>query len=177
VRVGAKGGDAHSLAGQRFEVLDSAGVSVAAGTLGEAPWPGTEGMFSAEARLPTPPEPGVARYTLRIPPFDTPLPHAEGGIDFSFPTAAPPAHEVVVSVIDHQTRAPLTGAQLVMHPFRSTTDGAGVARIRVTAGRFTLFVSHAGYDVYKSSLEVDGDLSHQAELMVEVEADIADLYA
>lgn len=177
VRIGAKGGDNRSLAGQRFEVLNALGVLVVEGVLGNEPWPETQGTYSAEAALPTANEPGVARYTLRIPPFENPLPHAEGSIAFSFPTAPAPSHDVVVSVIDHLSREPLAGAHVVMHPFRSRSDRAGVARVRVSGGIYTLFVSHAGYDIYKAPLEVVSDHTHQAELVVEVEADVADQYA
>jgi hypothetical protein len=176
VRVGAKGASEAALAGRPFEVLDADGAVAAAGRFGGERMAGSDGLVDAEVELPTPAAPGIARWTLAVPGFDHPLPHAPTSHAFSVRTVAPPDRAVTVTAIDFATRQPVAGARVVLHPFRGVTDASGVATVHVTGGRHRLFVTANGYEVRAEDLDVDGDLAFEAELVVVVEPDAGDHY-
>jgi len=176
-RVGAKGATDAALAGRPFEVLDADGAVVATGRFGGERVAGSAGLYDAEVELKTPAEPGIRRWTLAVPGFDQPLPHAPTTHAFSIRTVVPPDRSVTVTAIDFATRQPVAGARVVLHPFRGVTDAAGVATVQVTGGRHRLFVTANGYEVRAEDLDVDGDLSFEAELVVIVEPDVGDQYA
>lgn len=176
LRVGAKGtGDA--LADRPFQVVDDLGKVVIAGRFGRQPVPGSSGLYDAEVTLPTPTEPGVVRWTLRVPSFGEPVPHADGRHDFTVRTADPPTCAVTVRAVDVATRAPVAGAEAVLHPYRGTTAADGVVTVPVAVGRYTLFVSGPGYDIHRTTLEVTGDVEIDAALTALVEPDPGDDYA
>ena len=177
VHVGAKGGHDDALAGRPFEVLDEHGERVAEGRLGSEPWRGTRALYAASVGIPTPAEPGLRRWRVVVPGFEAPAPHDAGEARLSFPTVAAPDGTVTVRVVDHETRRPLPAAQVVLHPFRGTTDVDGIARVRAGRGEYTLFVSAPRHEVYRIGLRVDGDTAVDAELIAETEPDIGDLYA
>jgi hypothetical protein len=174
--VGAKGADETALAGRSFEVLDAEGSKVVTGRFGEQRVAGSAGLYAAEVELPTPAEPGIVRWTLSVPAFDEPLPHEAVRHDFSIRTVAHPDRAVTVTAIDFTTRQPVAGAQVVLHPFRGVADAAGVATVLVTPGRHRLFVTAPGYEVRAEDLDVDGDLTFEAEMIVVVEPDVGDQY-
>lgn len=176
VFVGAKGGSPTATAGKPFVVRDDAGAVAAEGVLGHEPWRGTAALYAAEAALEAPTAPGVHRWTAHVAGFDAPLPHVDAERAFTVTVVEPPSHEVIVKVLDHETRAPVQGVQVVMHPFHARTDGDGVARVKVTPGEHRMFVSGYDYLTFGTAVTVQGDVSLEAELVREVQDDPADLY-
>jgi hypothetical protein len=176
VVVGGKGGSPTSTAGKPFVVRDASGAVAAEGVLGSEPWRGTDALHAGEATLHAPAAPGVHRWTAHISEFDDPLPHLAGERAFTITAVEPPSHEVTVTVLDHETRAPVAGAQVVMHPFHAHTDADGVARVKVTPGDHRVFVSGYDYVTFRTGVTVEDDLSLEAELVREVQEDPGDLY-
>ncbi len=150
---------------------------MAAGRFGDERVAGSSGLYDAEVELPTPMEPGIVRWTLAVPGFGDPLPHAATRHDFSVRTVATPDRTVTVTAIDFVTRQPVAGARIVLHPFRGVADAAGVAAVPVTGGHHRLFVTAPGYEVRAEDLDVDGDVAFEAELVAIVEPDLGDHYA
>ena len=70
VKVGAKSSAGRALSGCRVEVSDAAGSVVASGTLGNAPWAGTEALYWAALDVPAPRAGQAADYTVRCVPTD-----------------------------------------------------------------------------------------------------------
>jgi hypothetical protein len=71
---------------------------------------------------------------------------------------------VKVVAVDAASRAPVRGARVVVHPYRSVTDAQGVAELRVPKGTYRLFVSGRDYFPFRSDGEVRADITIQAEL-------------
>ena len=176
VHVGAKGADDVALGGCAFEVVDEEGTVVATGTLGSTIAPGTAGLYAAEVELPTPSEPGIARWTLRVPGFTEPVPHGGVRHEFSVRTAAEPDRTITVRAIDLATRSPIERADVVLHPYRGTAEVGGVATVRVADGTYNLFVTAPGYEVFRTQVEVTHDLEVDAELEAVVEPDPGENY-
>jgi hypothetical protein len=175
LRVGAKGTEG-ALAERPFEIVDEAGEVVAAGRFGAQSVAGSSGLYDAEVVLPTPPEPRVVRWTLHVPSFAGPPPHGAAAHAFTIRTADPATCPVTVRAIDAATRAPVAGAQAVLHPYRGSTAADGVVTVPVAAGDYRLFVSAPGYDIFRTTLEVTGDVEVDAELIALVEPDPGDEY-
>ena len=50
------------------------------------------------------------------------MPHAEGSISFGVRVVGHPEYRVTVEAVDKDTQTPLTGARIVMHPYKALTD-------------------------------------------------------
>ena len=74
------------------------------------------------------------------------------------------------------TRAPIPGAEAVLHTYRGTTAADGAVPVPVAVDDYTLFVSGPGYDIYRTNLEVTGDVEFDAESIALVEPDPGDEY-
>jgi len=46
---------------------------------------------------------------------------------------------VTVAAFDSATQTPINGAHVLLHPYRTSTDETGMAKIKVTRGRYKLF--------------------------------------
>jgi hypothetical protein len=174
--VGAKGASDVAMAGRPFVVRDADDVVVAEGTFGTEPYPGTSALYAAQVDLPTPSEPGVRRFVLSVPGFAAPIAHAQAQHPFTVATIPEPDARIVVTVIDHERRAPLPGALVVAHPQRVQAGADGVAHVALPRGEHLLFVSAPGYDLFRYPLTVDGDAEVTAELLPEIIPDVADQY-
>jgi len=72
-----------------------------------------------------------------------------------------------VEAVDGGDQTPLSGARVVMHPYRAITDERGIAQVRVAKGAYRLFVSQTRYVTFGLPVEVEGDMTARAELYVE----------
>ncbi len=72
-----------------------------------------------------------------------------------------------IEAVDEASQAPLTGARVVMHPYRAVTDERGVAEVRVAKGAYQLFVSQTRYVTFGQPIEVTADMTTRAALDVE----------
>jgi hypothetical protein len=107
---------------------------VASGTLGEAPWAGTEALYWTALDVPAPRDRDVADYTVRLAPENP------GAVPTRFSTsiAAMPAYTLTVTVTERDTKAALDGVEIRVGPFHARTDKAGRAELRVSRGDFAL---------------------------------------
>ena len=56
-------------------------------------------------------------------------------------TVAAPDREIRIEAVDRESGAPLEGINLIMGPYRATTGGDGVARMRVVGDHYLLHAS------------------------------------
>lgn len=166
--VGVKCACGCDLAGQPFTVHDQTGGEVATGTLGPNVWPQTEALYHAEVDLSAAPAPGRQTWEVRFPAADLDLPHAASSAQFGVIFTPQAEHVVKVEAVDAASKAPLAGAVVTMHPYRTLTDERGMAELRVPKGTYTLFVSARRHVSDRASIEVDGDVVTRAQLAVEV---------
>jgi hypothetical protein len=73
----------------------------------------------------------------------------------------------MVEAIDKVTGTPLSGARVVMHPYRAITDERGRAELRVAQGLYKLFVTQSRYLTFDLSVDVTADVTARAELELE----------
>jgi hypothetical protein len=167
LKIGIKCSSGCRLANSGFAFYDHEGTQVGAGTLGDERWPGTVGLYVAEVELDAPASEGL--YTWRVKSLQSGpgLPHSGGSIDFGVRLVGHPECLVTIETVDKATRAPLSGARVIMHPYRVVADEHGVARVRVAKGTYRLFVSQTNYLTFGMPVEVATDMMARAELDLE----------
>jgi hypothetical protein len=167
IRVGVKCAFECDLANSDFGIYDHEGTQVAAGTLPGERWPGSVGLYVSEVELEAPPLEGLYTWRVKRRESDPGIPHAESSIDFGVRVVGRPEHLVTVEAVDKVTQTPLSGARMVMHPYRVVADEHGVARVRVAKGAYTLFVSQTNYLTFGLPIEVTKDMTARVELDLE----------
>ncbi len=175
IKVGIKCGHECPLTNRDFGIYDHEGAQVATGRLPGDRWPGTTGLYVAEVELEAPAGEGL--YTWRAkgpstmlgasPKSDVGIPHAEGSISFGVRVVEHPEYLVRVETVDTVSHTPLSGARVVMHPYKAVTDERGVAEVRVAKGAYKLFVSQTKYLTFGLPVEVTADMTARAELYLE----------
>jgi hypothetical protein len=153
-----------SLAGQGLGVFDGDGRQIGVAKLGSEIWPESDALYVAEVEAEAPPSAGAHQWEVRTAPWDCALPHEAGAVAVSLRVVAPPDCEVTVEAFDRDKQTPIQGARVVMHPYRAVTDENGVARVKVTKGRYDVYVSAAKYVSISTSAEVTADMITRAEL-------------
>ena len=98
---------------------------------------------------------------------DAAIPHAEGSAIFGVRVVCHPECLVTVEAVDQVSQSPLSGARVVMHPYKAVADEHGIAQVRVAKGAYKLFVSQPRYVTLGLPIEVDADMTARAELYVE----------
>ena len=98
IKVGAKSSAGCALGARRIEVLDGEAV-VAAGHLGDAPWPGTDALFWAEVELLAPDTPGLVTLAVRFDAAELDEPHEGAASPFKVSVVAKPEHMLTVKVV------------------------------------------------------------------------------
>lgn len=176
VFVGAKCSSNRSLASIPVVVRDHTGQQVWAGALSENTWPGTTALYFTEVDMIAPPDQG--EYTWQVEASGLGDESSNVKETFEFLVRTVPAPEVEVSVVakDHSTGDPVPGLQVVIHPYRAVTDKDGAARIKVVKGTYKLFVTGLNYVGFQTVVDVDADVTIDAELVVEKEVDHYDSY-
>ncbi len=175
MKVGIKCADECDLANTDFGIFDERGTPVATGTLPVERWPGTTGLHVAEVELEAPAAEGLHTWSVKgpsttlgaSPGTDGEVTHAEESVNFGVRVVANPEYLVTVETVDGIDQTPLSGARVVMHPYRAVTDEHGIARVRVAKGAYKLFVSQTRYVTLGLPVEVDADMTARAELYVE----------
>ena len=156
VKAGAKSSAGCALGRCRIEVLDDDAV-VASGSLGDAPWPGTDALYWAELELRAPPTVGPVTFSVRFDAGDLDEPHQDASSPFNVSVVARPGHTLTVQVASGGM--PIEEACIRLGPYRATTDGSGQAAIKLAAGRYELVVWKAGFDMEPVPLTIDADAS------------------
>jgi len=175
MRVGIKCADECDLANTDFGIFDEKGTQIATGTLPADRWPGTTGLHVAEIELEAPAAEGLYSWGVKSPltqlvaspKAEGEIAHAEDSVSFGLRVVLRPEYVVTVETVDQSDQTPLSGARVVMHPYRAVTDEHGIAKVRVAKGPYKLFVSQTRYVTFGLPLEVDGDMTARAELYIE----------
>jgi len=168
IKVGIKCAHECDLANTDFGIFDENGTQVATGTLPADRWPGTTGLHVREVGLEAPAAEGLYTWSVRSSSrTDGEVTHAEESISFGVRVVGRPEYLVTVETVDGIDRTPVSGARVVMHPYRAVTDERGIARVRVAKGAYKLFVSQTRYVTFGLPVEVDADMTARAELYVE----------
>ena len=166
VKVGIKCAHECSLADRDVEIWSHEGTLTGRGKLSDDRWPGTSALYAGEIELHAPDEEGLYTWTVKGP--STPdIPHAEASVRFGVRVVTHPECVVTVEAVDQASQTPLSGARVVMHPYKAVTDERGVAQVRVARGVYKLFVSQTRYFTFGLPLEVLADMTTRAELFLE----------
>jgi hypothetical protein len=168
MKIGIKCADECDLANTDFGIYDHEGAQLATGTLPAERWPGTTGLHVAEVELEAPSAEGLYTWSVKsLSRTDGEVTHAEDSFSFGVRVVANPEYLVTVETVDGIDQTPLSGARVVMHPYRAVTDEHGIAKVRVAKGAYKLFVSQTRYVTFGLPVEVDADMTARAELYVE----------
>lgn len=178
VRVAAKCVAGCPSQGWAFAVQGEGGAVLAEGRLGDTPWPGTEGLVHAEVELAAPAEVGSFRWSViaRAPEDAGLCAHAARPAPLLLRTGPAPEVTLRVEVVDAETGAPVPRATVVAHPYRGRTDAAGLAELRLPRGRYTVLVSGGRYFALEKPVELTGDDSLRAEMIVDREFSVEDAW-
>ena len=168
-KVGIKCSAGCKLSGRRLSIFDHEREEVAAATLADNIWPGTDALHFAEMEAQAPAAPADYQWQVRTPEWNSGITHAAGSFTFAVKVVRAPDHEVTVEAFDGETQSPIKGAHVLLHPYRAYTDERGVATLKVATGRYKLFVSGFNYIAYQEILEVTGDVTARAVLAAEPE--------
>jgi hypothetical protein len=172
--VGARCSAGCCLAGRGMSIVDDAGSQVATANLGNDIWPDTDALYVAEVEGEAPPAAGNYQWEVRTSEWDLELPHAAGSFDLALKVVSPPDCEVTVEAFDTDKQTPIKGARVIMHPYRTTTDENGVAKIKVTKGQYDILVSASKYVPVSTTVEVTADMITRAELDIDLSLEASD---
>jgi hypothetical protein len=169
LKVGVRCVDGCQLTDQEIEIQDSAQNRIAATRLGAEPWPGTAGLYWAEADVSAPLSQGTHVWTARFSSSDLERAHSASSLAFSLITVKPPEHRVTIEVVQEKTNTVIDGTEVRLGVFRTLTSANGFAFLEVPHGTYELNVWKLGYELVTRNLEITGDLSVRLELVVEPE--------
>jgi hypothetical protein len=169
LKVGIKCSAGCKLTGTALRIFDHDGAQVGSARLFDDIWPGTAALYFSEVEAQAPLKTGDYEWEVRAPASERGVPHAAGSFRFTVKVVSPPDYEVTVAAVDSATQAPINGAHVLLHPYRTSTDETGIAKVKVTGGRYKLFVSGFNYIPYAGHIDVAGDVTVRVELAVEPE--------
>ena len=154
IKVGAKSPGGRALTGRRVEVSDPAGAVIASGTLGDAPFAGTEALYWTALDVPAPKTPQVADYAVRLTPDD-----GAAATWFSLVSAPKPEHLLSITVTERDTGAALDGVEIRLGPFNARTDKSGRAKLNVSTGAYQLHLWRTAHLAQPSAIDIASDAS------------------
>lgn len=169
LKVGVTCTSGCDLSGRSFEILDQQGSSVASGSVGSEPLPGSTGLYVADVELHGRGASGHERWTAVAPAHTDGVPHAAATHTFGVIFVEAPESLVTIEAYDQERKAAIAGLHVLLHPYRAFTDERGVAELRVPNGTYEVFVSGFRYVPVRRTLEVTSDLTTRAELLWEPE--------
>jgi hypothetical protein len=168
-KVGVKCSAACRMTGRPLSIFDHDGAQVGEASLLDEVWPGTSALYFAELEAQAPLAPGDYQWQVQAPGSDSGVPHTAGAFTFAVKVVRPPDHDVTIEAFDSEKQTAITGAHVLLHPYRAFTDETGVAKVKVAKGRYTLVVSGFNYIAYQNIIDVAGDVTTRAELTMEPE--------
>jgi len=151
------------LTGKLVEVRNEAGTSVAEGSLGDEPWPGTRALYWAEVFLKAPPREGSFTWSVGPVAAEWGSSHRQSSAAVSFCTVGPPEHTVAVEVVRDDTGDPIDKVEVRMGIYRASTDDRGMARFELPSGEFDLIAWKSGFATDPATVKVIGDLEVRIE--------------
>ena len=155
MKVGAKSSSGCALNGCRIEVLDGDQV-VAAGCLGETPWPGSSALYWTEIEMPAPVQQGTVAFAVRFDASALEEPHMGATSSFNISVVSKPEHTLTVKATANG--APIEAAYVRLGPYRGVTDASGVAQVKTPKGSYELVVWKAGYEVPATTVTIEADV-------------------
>lgn len=176
-KVGVKCSSGCDLTGWPFDIQDEHGGQMAAGALGDRPWPGTAALYCGEIQAAAPGAEGLHNWTVNVPGPASEIPHQGHTARFGVRAVRQPECVVTIEAIDRTSHLPIKGAKVVIHPYRAFTDDNGRTQVRVPRGAYRIFVSGAQHVPYRAEYEVQDDISVRAELVVDRAPTDADLWS
>ena len=177
VKVGVKCSSECRLDGWTVEVRDHDGSTRASAVTSKRPWRDTVGLHYVLVELNAPDSEGLYTWEARASVNNlTEVRHAEGIARFGVRAVPAPDCVLTVVAVDVESQVPVEGAKVVAHPYRTFTDEQGMAKVRVPAGEYRLFVSGKKYFPYRSDCDVKADLTVKADLAVDRELSDADIW-
>ena len=177
VTVGVRCSSACRPDGWTVEVRDHDGNQRASATTSSEPWPDTAGLHYAHVALRAPDTEGLYTWKARAPVNALDIPHAEGVARFGVRAVPTPECLLTVVAVDVESQTPVEGAKVVVHPYKTFTDEHGVAKVRVPAGGYRLFVSGGKYFPFRSDCDVKADVTIRADLAVDRGLSDADIWS
>lgn len=167
LKIGVRCSSACLPADRLFSIRDHNGDELVSTTLPATLWPGTAALYYREIELKAPDTLGLHQWEAQVPETDDGMPHQLATFSFGVTVVPAPEHMVTIEAVDRSTQAPIEGAQILIHPYRATTNENGIARIRVPAGSYKIFVSASRYYPVRTMADVSEDLTTKAELVLE----------
>jgi hypothetical protein len=177
VKLGIKCSSECQTGGWAVEVRDHDGKKRATAAMSNEPWPGTVGLHYAEVELSAPDTEGLHTWEAKAPVDALDIPHAEGLARFGVRAVPTPECLLTVVAVDVESQAPVEGAKVVLHPYKTFTDERGVAGVRVPQGEYRLFVSGKKYFPFRSECDIKADVTIRAELALDRELSDADIWS
>jgi hypothetical protein len=159
IKVGAKSASGRALAGRRIEVSDATGAVVASGTLGQAPWAGTEALYWTALDVPAPAQQQLAEYAVRLIPGPGKPADDAMATRFSVAATARLEHTLTVKVTRQDTAAALGGVEIRLGPFHARTDAAGRAELHVCKGAYQLQLWRTAHNAPPQAIDVKSDMN------------------
>ncbi len=169
LKVGVKCSAGCKLAGRTLGIFDHQGKQVGDGRLLNEAWPGTSALYFAEVEAKAPLTTGTYEWHVKAPGSPLPPPHAAGACTLSINVVGSPDCELTVTAFDRATQMPIKGAHILVHPYRTSTDETGVAKVKVIRGRYKLYVSGFNYIPCENTIDIDGNVATRVELAREPE--------
>jgi hypothetical protein len=166
IKVGAKSSAACTLQGRKILISDPTGAVIGAGSLGEAPWPGTSALYWTEVELPAPAREGLFWCAASFAADEIDAPHEGTSSRFSVAIVKPPEHRLTVKVLEKDTLAPIEDAQVRLGPYGATTDPSGQAQVAMPKGTFDLTVWKVGYEAPSMTVDVQDDATIRVEAVI-----------
>lgn len=163
-----------------FGIRDHDGRLLASRRVGQAQWPGTAALYHAEAELAAPDAEGLYAWEAFAPAIehdDESAGHDEACTRFNVRVVPAPECKLTVVAIDKESRSPLKGAKVAVHPYRAFTDERGVAEMRVPKGAYRLFVSGRDHFPFRYDGELTADMTITAELESDLGPSDAELWS
>ncbi len=154
VKVGVRCSSQCELAGHVVGVRDETGANRGEGRLGEAPWPGTTGLYAAEMDLFAPATEQMCTWSVTFEASDMGVSHGQTTHELTFWTARPPEHRLQVRVVEEQSEAPLANAYVRLGAYRASTDSDGWAVLDVPAGTYDLSIWKVNYEATRRTVDV-----------------------
>jgi hypothetical protein len=165
IKAGVKCSANCKLTNKKVEIYNEKGVMVSAVHLGDTPWEQSKALYWTEAELISPEVEDYFKWTIQFSNQELEIPHEAAITAFGFRTAKKPEHQVRIKVVEKETQAPVKKAYVVIDIYRTYVDEEGLATLKVPKGTYELYVWERGYDTFQRTIEVNSDLSIQAELL------------
>ena len=152
------------LRGRKLQIADQDGNVIQEVATYDHSYPGSEGVYFADVRLTAPPKEGDFVWRVLSAASEEDLSHSGTFSEIPICVAPPPECTVVIKAAGIEGKKPLARATVAMHPFRTQSDSAGIATLRIPKGKYRLLVSAPKHAA--ESREVDITADYSAEILL-----------